>query len=82
MVNAPPPPELPISLTTGTVHRVVVDLVRIGAWVEQQAGWTSDRDRRRQLHTAHLACRLTAEIVRDTLFKPTVVRGSDSAASP
>lgn len=70
-------PELPIELTTGTVHRVVVDLVRVGAWVEQQAGWTSNPERRRQLHTVHLACRLTAEIVRDTLFRPAVVRGED-----
>lgn len=80
-MSRPTRPDSPIELSAGTVHRVVVDLVRIGAWVEQQAGVTTDAIRRRQLHTAHLACRLTAEIVHDALFRPTVIRSGDDAAA-
>ena len=72
----------PIHLSSGTVHRVLVDLVQVGLWAEHQAGATRDRNRRRQLHTTNLACRLAAEMVRDTLVPPHLVSGTDDEARP
>lgn len=60
----------PIDLLPGTVHRVVVDLVRVSLWSEQQAAVTQSEDRRRQLGITTLACRLAAEVVRETLCVP------------
>jgi hypothetical protein len=60
----------PINLLPGTVHRVVVDLVRVGLWSEQQAAVTKNCERRRQLGITTLACRLAAEVVRETLCVP------------
>lgn len=69
--NSTPIP--PIRLVSGTVHRVLADLVQVGLWAEHQAGATRDRDRRRQLHTTNLACRLAAELVSETLVHPRLV---------
>ncbi|MBS0191778.1 MAG: hypothetical protein U0573_12310 [Phycisphaerales bacterium] len=69
----------PVRLASGTVHRVVVDLVQVALWTEGQADSTSDRHRRRQLRTTTLACRLAAELISDTLLIPKVVRGSDGS---
>lgn len=60
----------PIDLLPGTVHRAVVDLVRVGLWSEQQAAVTKNGERRRQLVITTLACRLAAEVVRETLCVP------------
>lgn len=81
----------PIDLLPGTVHRVVVDLVRVGLWSEQQAAVTTSEARRRQLGITTLACRLAAEVVRETLCVPHAVPaagpldlpdGSDWVRSP
>lgn len=77
MIHGPRPPDIPIDtpihLSSGTVHRVVVDLVQISLWVQQQENSTPDPHRRRQLHTTHLACRLTAEVVNETLCTPALI---------
>jgi CRISPR/Cas system-associated protein Csm6 len=67
----------PIDLMPGTVHRVVVDLVRIGLWSEQQAAITSSEVRRRQLGMTTLACRLAAEVVRESLCVPHAVQAAE-----
>lgn len=59
-----------IDLPPGTVHRLVVDLVRVGLWSEQQGAATPTGERHRQLGLTSLACRLAAEVVRDTLCVP------------
>lgn len=75
MIYGPRPPDIdtPVRLSPGIVHRVVVDLVQISLWVQQQEASTPDPHRRRQLHTTHLACRLTAEVVNDTLCTPALI---------
>lgn len=72
----------PIDLLPGTVHRVVVDLVRVGLWSEQQAAVTTNDDRRRQLGLTTLACRLAAEVVRETLCVPFPVQPSGPLNTP
>jgi len=72
----------PIELPAGTVHRVVVDLVRIGMWSEQQAAATSDDPRRRQLGTTTLACRLAAEVLEETICVLAAVRSQTPSPSP
>jgi len=72
----------PIELLPGTVHRVVVDLVRVGLWSEQQAAVTTSEDRRRQLGITTLACRLAAEVVRETLCVPFPVPPADPLNTP
>jgi hypothetical protein len=72
----------PIDLLPGTVHRVVVDLVRLGLWSEQQAAVTTSENRRRQLGITTLACRLAAEVVRETLCVPFAVPSTDPLNTP
>jgi CRISPR/Cas system-associated protein Csm6 len=69
----------PVELAPGIVHRIIVDLVRIGIWTEQQADATPHEARRRQLGTATLACRLAAEVIQETLCVPVVVPPCDGA---
>ena len=80
MIYGPRPPDIPLDtpvrLSPGTVHRVVVDLVQISLWVQQQEVSTPNSQRRRQLHTTHLACRLTAEMVQETLCRPSLITES------
>jgi len=68
--------DRPIELPSGTVHRLVADLVRLSVWVEQQGVLTQDRSRRRSLHLTHLSCRLAAEVVHDTILRPPCWRAS------
>lgn len=67
------PIESPVHLSPGTVHRVLVDLVQVSLWVQQQEAATPNPHRRHQLHTTHLACRLTVEVIHDTLCTPALV---------
>jgi len=71
-----------VKLPAGLVHRVVLDLVRIGVWSEQQAATSRCVARRRQLGTVNLACRLAAEVIRDTLCVPVLLksRAEDDAS--
>lgn len=71
-----------IELPPGTVHRVVVDLVRVGLWSEQQAAVTRSDARRRQLGITTLACRLAAEVVRETLCVPFPIVPTGSSDGP
>ena len=72
----------PVRLASGTVHRVLVDLVQVGLWAEHQAEATRDCDRRRQLHTTNLACRLAAEVVSEALMQLHLVRSHDDEPRP
>lgn len=72
----------PVDLLPGTVHRVVVDLVRVGLWSEQQAVVTTSPARRRQLGITTLACRLAAEVVQETLCVPFPVLSADPLNAP
>lgn len=73
-MNHTGPYGTPIELQSGTVHRLLADLVRLGLWVEQQGELTRDRARRHRLHLTHLSCRLTVELVSENLTAPHVVR--------
>lgn len=66
-----------IHLLPGTVHRLVADLIQVGLWTEQQNQATLSRVRRCRLHTTHLACRLAAELLAETLCVPSLVNGTD-----
>ena len=62
-----------VCLQPQTVHRVVADLMRIGLWCDQQSQVVQRGGRRRALHATVLACRLAAELLRETLCIPSAI---------
>lgn len=75
--------EIPrVELCPGVVHRVVLDLVRIGLWSDQQSNRNASEARRRQLGTTTLTCRLAAEVIHETLCVPVLMRSVPELPAP